>query len=362
MDKVLSYMQRAMELAELARGKCSPNPFVGAVVVKDGRIVGEGFTQEYGFDHAEVQAIRHAGKLCKGAEIYVTLEPCAHYGKTPPCAKAIIDSGINRVFYGIDDPYPLVSGKGRQMLLDAGIEVQSGFYAEEIAQQLEYYLTNITKQRPFVFLKTAFTLDGRIAASDGSSRWISCEAARMKTHELRQEADAVLTGIGTVKKDNPQLNVRLDNPYKQPLRVILDARLSIPLIAKIVQTASVNKTLIFTSLTTKNIRKEKALTELGLEICKIKSKHGLLDINMVMQELHKRRISVVMIEAGTLVNSSFLKAGLVDKLYAFLSPKLLGGQNTAWNDIGIESIDKAINLHKMKMVQIDQDFLIEAYL
>ncbi len=361
MDKTTLYMRRAIELAEQARGKCSPNPFVGAVIVKDGKIVGEGFTQKYGFDHAEVQAIKQAGKQCRNAEIYVTLEPCAHYGKTPPCAKAIIESGIKKVYYGIDDPNPLVAGKGRQMLTESGIIVEYGFCAEEITHQLEYYLTYITKQRPFVFLKTAITLDGRIAAMDGTSRWISCEASRNRTHELRQEADAVLTGIGTVLKDNPLLNVRLDNPYKQPVRVILDAKLSIPLIAKIVQTASEHKTLIFTSSTTKNIRKEKALTELGLEICRLKSCKGYLDLNLVMQELYNRKIGVVMIEAGARVNSSFLKAGLVDKIYAFLAPKLLGGAYTALHDIGIESIDKAIDLQNMQIEQIDKDILITAY-
>ena len=392
-NNTLVYMQRAIELAEQARGKCSPNPFVGAVIVKDGRIIGSGFTQKYGSDHAEVQAIKNSTESCTGADIYVTLEPCSHYGKTPPCAKTIIESGISKVYYGISDPNPLVAGKGRQMLLDAGIEVEHGFCADVITQQLEYYLTYITKQRPFVFLKSGVTLDGRIAAKDGTSRWISCEESRTMTHELRMEADALITGIGTVKKDNPLLNVRLPKPYKQPVRIILDSKLSIPLISQIVATATEQETLIFMSAGHSNPAKEKALAELGLEIIKIPSaveqdadpaqtrtptveqdavpaqtkspaKHSpaYLDLNLVLTELYNRKISVVMVEAGSRVNTSFLKAGLVDKLYMFIAPKLLGGDHFAWHDIGIENIEQALNLRDMQTKQVGADTLFTGYL
>jgi len=354
-------MKRAIELAENARGKCSPNPYVGAVIVKDGVIIGEGFTQAYGSDHAEVQAVKNCKTVCAGAEMYVTLEPCAHYGKTPPCAKAIIESGISKVFYGISDPNLLVAGKGQQMLEAAGIEVEHGFCFDEISKQLEYYLTYITKKRPFVILKTAVSMDGRIAAQDGTSRWISCETSRQKTHELRQEADAVITGIGTVLKDNPLLNVRLENPYKQPVRVVLDSRLSIPLIAQIVGTAHAHPTIVFCNAKKSNLRKEKALAELGIEIIKIESPPAFLRLETVLDELYKRKISVVMVEAGSGVNTSFLKAGLVDKLYMFIAPKLLGGEHTAWQNIGIDTIDKALDLQDVKLTQIDTDILITAY-
>lgn len=361
MNKKIKYMQRAIELAEQARGKCSPNPFVGAVIVQDGKIIGEGFTQAYGSDHAEVQAIKNCSQSPIGAEIYVTLEPCSHYGKTPPCALAIIESGIKKVFYGISDPNPLVAGKGNLMLINAGIEVEFGLCDDIINQQLEYYLTYITKKRPFVILKTATTLDGRIAAQDGSSRWISCETSRIRTHELRQEADAIITGIGTVIGDDPLLNVRLDNPYKQPVRVILDSNLSLPLSSQIAMTAHDQKTIIFSNSKILHAEKEKAIKALGIEIIKIASPSVNLKLETVLNELYKRKITMVMVESGSHINTSFLKAGLVDKIYAFIAPKLLGGDYTAWKNIGIESIDKALDLYNVKIEQIDQDILITAY-
>jgi diaminohydroxyphosphoribosylaminopyrimidine deaminase/5-amino-6-(5-phosphoribosylamino)uracil reductase len=361
MDKQTRYMQRAIALAEQARGKCSPNPFVGALIVKNDSIIGEGFTQAYGCDHAEVQAIKNSSQDCYGAEIYVTLEPCSHYGKTPPCAKAIIESGIKAVYIGITDPNTLVNGKGIQMLKDAGIKVESGFCADIITQQLEYYLTYITKRRPFVILKTATTLDGRIAAEDGSSRWISCEEARAKTHELRQEADVVLTGIGTILKDNPLLNVRLPHPYKQPLRVILDSHLSMPVTSNIALTATEYPTLILTLTSTTNPEKEKALQELGIEICHLESDTNQLDLTKVLSELHHRKKSLIMVEAGNRINTSFLQAGLVDKLYVFIAPKLLGGNNFAWNSLGISNITQAMLLNNMKYEQIGTDILVTAY-
>jgi diaminohydroxyphosphoribosylaminopyrimidine deaminase / 5-amino-6-(5-phosphoribosylamino)uracil reductase len=361
MDKHLSYMQRAVDLAEKARGKCSPNPFVGAVIVKNGRVIGEGWTQSYGSDHAEVQAIKNCSEPCNDADIYVTLEPCSHYGKTPPCAKAIIENGIKSVYIGIPDPNTLVSGQGIAMLSEAGIQVNTGFLADIITKQLEHYLTWITKQRPFVILKTAVSLDGRIAAEDGSSKWITCEESRKRVHELRQEADAVLTGIGTVLKDDPLLNVRLKNPHKQPLRIILDTNLSIPLQSKIALTAAEYKTLVFTGKDTSNPAKEEKLNELGVEICRIDSDGCKLDLQQLLAELYNRKIQLVMVEAGTKLNSSFLKAGLVDKLYMFIAPKLLGGSHLAWQDIGIGNIEQSLNLKGVEYTSVGTDILLTAY-
>lgn len=361
MDKPLSFMQRAMHLAEQARGKCSPNPFVGAVLVKNGKVIGEGFTQAYGLDHAEVQAIKDCSVSCSGADMYVTLEPCSHYGKTPPCAQAIIDSGIKAVCIGIEDPNPLVSGKGIRMLSEAGIAVQTGLLAEQVARQLEYYLTYITKHRPFVFLKSAQSLDGRIAASDGSARWISCEASRQRSHELRQEADAVLTGIGTVLSDDPMLNVRLETPYKQPLRVVLDSHLRLPLQSALVRTAKDLRTLVFTSKSINDPVKITTLSDFGVELCQVDETASGLDLHQVLTELKSRQIQVVMVEAGSAVNTSFLSARLVDKLIIFQAPLLLGGNRFAWNGIGVDNISQALKLAEVQSEPCGTDTLITAY-
>lgn len=361
MDKHLHYMQRAFELAEKARGKCSPNPFVGAVIVKDDTIISEGFTQPYGFDHAEEQAIKHCSQNPAGAEIYVTLEPCSHYGKTPPCAKAIAESGIRSVFVGIKDPNPLVSGKGIEMLKDAKIQVESGFLADKITRQLETYLTYITKSRPFVTLKSAISLDGRIAAQDGSSRWISCEESRKKTHELRQENDSVLTGIGTVLKDNPLLNVRLPETFRQPLRVILDSQLRLPLDSQITATAKELKTLVFCCADALKSDKADKINEFGIEICPIDSSTTHLPLDKVLGELHKRKITSVLVEAGAAVNTSFLKAGLVDKLIIFIAPKLLGGDKLVWQDLGVQNFKQAIELKEMQAIPVGSDYMITGY-
>jgi diaminohydroxyphosphoribosylaminopyrimidine deaminase / 5-amino-6-(5-phosphoribosylamino)uracil reductase len=362
MNKHLIFMQRAIELAENARGKCSPNPFVGAVIVNNDRIIGEGWTKAYGADHAEVQAIKNCQASCTGASLYVTLEPCSHYGKTPPCAKAIIESGIKSVYIGIQDPNPLVAGQGIRLLQTAGIQVESGFLADVITRQLEYYLTYISKQRPFVMLKTAVSLDGRIAAPDGSSRWISCAESRQKTHELRQEADAVLTGIGTVLNDDPMLNVRLENPYKQPLRVILDTHLKIPLDSRIVRSARELKTLIFTGPDPCETGKEKSLTELGADVCRLETDSDYLDLNQVLSELYNRKIQVVLVEAGSRLNTSFWRAGLVNKLVMFIAPKLLGGEHLAWQDIGLDNIEQALNLRDLETRQVGTDIMLTGYL
>ncbi len=361
MDNHSQYMQKAIELAEQARGKCSPNPFVGAVIVKDSIIIGEGFTQEYGSDHAEVQAIKNATADCSGASMYVTLEPCSHFGKTPPCAKAIIDSGINSVIVGIKDPNPLVSGKGIQMLEDAGIKAETGLLADVITKQLEYYLTFITKKRPYVVLKTATTLGGRIAAEDGSSRWISCEDSRKRTHELREEADAIITGIGTVLNDNPMLNVRLDNPYKQPLRVILDTKCRLPLDCNIALTSDKQKTILFSAAEYVKPEKEKNLAALGVEIVKTETSGTHLNIDMILNELYNRNISAILLEAGSNLNSAFLNARLVDKIIMFIAPKLLGGNNMAWHNIGIDNIEKAIYLTDMGIEKSGSDFVLTGY-
>ena len=366
------YFKMAFELAERGRGKCSPNPFVGAVIVKNGKIVGKGFTQPYGKDHAEVRAIKDAGQNCQNAEMYVTLEPCAHFGKTPPCADAIIKAGIKKVYAGIQDPNPLVNGKGFQKLKNAGVEVHAGIWEDKIKKQIEYYLTFITKKRPFVIMKNAVSLDGKIATENGDAKWISGEESRKRTHMLRNEVDVVLTGIGTVLQDDPLLNVRLvndsQNDVQHPIRAILDSNLMIPFDSKIVQSAKDIKTIIFIrkDLVGKENKIEK-LEALGLEIVPIASAEmsvdfqNRLDLSEVLSELYVRKYYSIMIEAGSKVCSSFLEKKFVDKIYCFIAPKIVGGNFALFRELKIRSMSQSVKLKIDSIEKSGEDILIVAY-
>ncbi len=354
-------LKLAIRTAEKARGKCSPNPFVGAVVVRNGMVLASGFTQAYGFDHAEVQALKQAGKKAKGADMFVTLEPCSHYGKTPPCASAIIAAGIKRVFVGIPDPNPLVSGKGIAMLQKAGIEVQCGFLETEIRNQLEYYLCYMQKQRPFVTLKTALSLDGKFAAEDGSSRWITNEASRRYVHKLRSWHEVVLTGIKTILIDDPLLNVRLAKESKQPLRAVLDPNLAIPMHSKFVATASIFPSLVFCTNELMGTPKARLLREIGVELCGLELCDGLFDLWDVLMAIHRRKLYSILLESGSGVAESFLKAGLVDKCLLFYGNMLLGGSNSPLDGLGIESIDRAIKLSNLKLKNFGDTILLSGY-
>ena len=352
------YMQMAVTTAEKARGKCSPNPFVGAVIVKDGTLISTGWTQAYGSDHAEVQAIKKAGAECRGAEIYVTLEPCSHYGKTPPCAKAIIEAGISAVYIGLIDPNPLVAGKGIKMLEEAGIIVEHGHYSEEITKQLEYYLCRILKGRPFVSWKTALSLDGKYAASDGSSKWISSPKSRALVQRLRSEMDVILTGISTVEQDDPLLNVREIKSSHQPTRVVLDARLQISLETKLVQTAKTYPTIILCDhLQASSLQADK-LRKLGLEVLGVTCQAQFCDLPEVLKTLHDKGFYSVMLECGSELSSAFFKAGLVDKVQAFVAPLLLGGSKSMLEDIGVKNITEAIRLKDSKIKRLGEDIWV----
>jgi diaminohydroxyphosphoribosylaminopyrimidine deaminase / 5-amino-6-(5-phosphoribosylamino)uracil reductase len=371
------YFQTAFELAEQGRGKCSPNPFVGAVIVKDNKVIGKGFTQPYGLDHAEVQAIKDAGN-CQGAEIYVTLEPCAHFGKTPPCADAIIKAGISKVYAGIKDPNEKVNGKGFAKLKDAGIEVQYGIWEDKINRQLEYYITYITQQRPFVFMKNAVSKDGKIALSGGVQTQITGEETRKQVHELRNEADVILTGIGTVLTDDPMLNVRFDNipPSRgvddhngvvrrgvlNPTRVILDTNLQIPIESKIVQTAKDIETIVFTRQDFQDEQDKIAeLKTFGVEVVKTSYSKNGLDLKTVLNELYNRNFYSVMVEAGSKVCSSFVREKLVDKFYRFVSPKIIGGDFSLFRELNITEMKDILNLKTESVEKSGEDILIIGY-
>lgn len=355
-------MRQAIRLAEKSRGLCSPNPFVGAVIVKDKAIIGKGSTQSYGSHHAEVIALREAGAAAQDAEMYVTLEPCSHYGKTPPCAEAIIKAGIRAVYIGISDPNPLVAGKGIKRLQESGIEVSTGHYEHEISRQLEYHICRVQKQRPFIIWKAALSLDGKYAAQDGSSRWISSPQSRRAVHKLRQEVDVILTGINTVRCDDPLLNSRSSKPKKQPLRVVLDPMLEISTDSKIVQTARSFATLIFCSDTGVEDSKGHRLTELGVEIVSVPAWEDKLDLDEVLKHLHNRGHYSILLEAGSELSSSFFKRGLVDKCLIHYGNKILGGDKSILNQLQIPSIDSALVLKDIKLAKMGEGFLVTAYL
>ncbi len=363
MSRINSYMKMAYELGELGRAYTSPNPFVGCVIVKDDVIVGQGRTQPWGKDHAEVQALKEAKELAKGAEMYVTLEPCAHYGKTPPCAKAIIEAGIKVVYAGIKDPNPKVNGKGFQMLQDAGVEVHYGFMQNAIRKQLEYYLTYITQERPFVYMKNAVSLDSKIADDNGNSKWITSSASRRKVHYLRNEADAIITGVKTVNEDDAMLNVRLDDvEISNPSRVVVDKYFEINIESKLVVSSRDIATMIFTSSQYRDSKKHLLLESKGLQVVFLDVLNNTFNLQEITAYLYNKNMYSVMIEAGPQLCSSFLAQGLIDKIYYFIAPSIIDGNMNVFSNIGIDSIENKIQLELDSIERIDNDVLLTYYL
>ncbi len=362
-------MKKAIREAEKARGLCSPNPFVGAVIAKDDRIIASGHTQACGSDHAEVQALKKAGKRAKGADLFVTLEPCSHHGKTPPCTDAIIQAGIKRVFFGIRDPNPLVNsdidtpGPGIISMREAGIQVEWGFLREQISRQLEYFLCRIQKDRPFVILKSALSMDGKYAAADGSSRWISNQSSRIYTHKLRQEVDAMLVGISTVVKDDPLLTVRLPRIKRQPLRAVLDAYLDIPLDSALIKSIDTAPLLVVHSHASDATIQSKAavLRGLGVRLACVDSQNELLDLRQALGVLHELGYYSVMLESAGPLAAAFINQQLVDKLIFFYGAKLLGGLHSALADLDIANIDSALELQSTEVRDLDGDLMLSAY-
>ena len=356
MDLNKKLMRRAMELAKRGRGNVSPNPLVGAVIVKNGRIVGEGYHKRAGTPHAEIIAIKRAGKNAKNSILYVNLEPCCHYGKTPPCTDAIIKAGIKEVYVGIKDPNPLVNGKGIKILKKNGIKVQYPILQDEVRKLNEFYITYTEKKRPFVILKIAQTIDGKIADRDGKSKWITNELARKKVHSLRNSVDAILTGIGTVAKDNPQFTVRYKKTTKQPLSIVLDTHLKINSKSNIIRQG----TIIATSKNTDE-RKEQLLRKKGVQIWKVKGEDNTISIYEVLKKAYKAEIQSIFIEAGRRVVSSFLKEKLVDKIYIFIGNKILGQGISAFEDLETTKLSDAVIIRNIKFKRFNDNILIEGY-
>lgn len=357
------YMQRALNLAARAQGRTSPNPVVGAVLVKDGQVVGEGYHRRAGTPHAEVMALERAGENARGATLYVTLEPCCHFGRTPPCCEAVIDRGVTRVVAATLDPNPLVAGKGMVRLQEAGIATGVGVLQEEAWRLNEFFFKYIREGRPFVTLKTAMTLDGKIATSTGDSRWISSEAAREYVHRLRNLYDAIMVGIGTVLADDPRLNTRLNiTEVRDPLRVILDPQLKLPLESKIVQSGREQATLVFTNRL-EDAGQVEALKELGVEVVSLDEEGPVLDLDLVLEELGKRGICSVLLEGGAEINAAMLNKRLVDKLIWVIAPKIIGGK-TAPGPVagpGRQLMSEALLLNNVQLEKLGPDFILTAY-
>lgn len=352
------YMKIALELAESVNGQTSPNPPVGSVVVKNGRIIGMGAHLKAGERHAERIALDMAGSEAEGADVYVTLEPCAHYGKTPPCADYLIEKRVKRVFIAVLDPNPLVGGKGVKKLKNAGIEVETGIYSQKAEQLYKPFFHFIQTKTPFVTIKTAVTADGKIATYTHDSKWITSEQARQDVHLLRQKHDAILVGIQTVLHDNPLLTVRLPQGGKHPFRVILDTHLRIPLDANVV-TNKDSETMVVCGCDASE-KKEAELTNAGVTV--IRQKSQSVSIPDLLQELGRRGIMTLLVEGGSEVNGSFLQEKAFQRLILYMAPKVIGGREAvpSFAGKGVEKIANSLPLTFEKVEMIGPDVKITA--
>jgi diaminohydroxyphosphoribosylaminopyrimidine deaminase / 5-amino-6-(5-phosphoribosylamino)uracil reductase len=356
-------MSLALDLARRGRGLTSPNPMVGAVLVHGDRIVGEGFHRYAERKHAEIWALEQSGEQAAGATLYVSLEPCSHFGRTPPCVDQIIKAGVKRVVAAMQDPNPLVSGKGIQRLHEAGICVTVGVCGTAASKLNEAYCKFIQTQEPFVTLKVAMTLDGKIAEPAGRSRWITGEPARQRAQQLRFENDALLTGIGTIFADNPLLTDRTQRPRHRPLvRVVLDTKLRLPLESSLVRTRSEGGIILFCS-ETRDESKQRQLEDAGLEVLPVKTPEGKIPFETVLVELGRREVTSLLIEAGSQINFEALRSDAVDRLLCFVAPKVLGGETPlpVFGGRGFLDLQKAARLTFSSTQMVGEDLLLEAY-
>lgn len=363
-EEDIKYMQMAMDLAEKGRGYTNPNPLVGAIIVTDDKIIGQGFHKKYGGHHAEVWAIKNATESVSGATMYVTLEPCSHYGKTPPCADLIVDHGIKRVVIAMEDPNELVHGKGIQILEKNGVRVTRGILREEAMKQNEVFVKFIREKIPFTILKTAMTLDGKIATKNGDSQWISCQASRQYVHEIRHQVSAILVGKGTVIKDNPLLTARIEGKVcSQPIPVVLDSKLEIPLDSHLCNPEGEMKTIVATTEICDQ-KKRVALEALGVRVIQTQSIEGRVNLKETLRRLGEMNIDSLLVEGGGRVNYSFLSEGLIDKVVTFIAPMMLGGQDaiTPVEGSGVSCIHEAFRLNRMDVSRIGDDIVIEGYM
>lgn len=365
------YMRRAIKLAKKGSGHVNPNPLVGAVIVRDGEIIGEGYHECYGQLHAERNAIANAkkrGNSLEGSTIYVTLEPCCHYGKTPPCTEAIIEEKIERVVVGSDDPNPLVSGKGFQMLREKGIEVIPHFLKEECDAMNHVFFHYIRTGTPYVAMKYAMTMDGKIACYTGDSKWVTGEESRAHVQTLRNHYKGIMAGIGTVLADDPMLNCRIEGG-RDPIRIIADSHLRIPMDSQLVRTAG-QQPLIVACLPDADEEKAAQLQEKGVEVLRIpgvttaditEEQKEVISLPVLMKELGARKIDGILLEGGGQLNESALQAGIVDRIYCYIAPKIFGGAQakTPVEGQGLTRAADAWQFNRIGMQEFGQDILLE---
>jgi diaminohydroxyphosphoribosylaminopyrimidine deaminase/5-amino-6-(5-phosphoribosylamino)uracil reductase len=352
------FMRRALALAQRALNHATPNPRVGCVLVRDGRILGEGFTQPPGSNHAEIEALldaRRKGHDLHGATAYVSLEPCAHFGRTPPCATALIEARVARVIAAVEDPNPQVAGQGLEMLRNAGIEVRCGLLQSEATEMNIGFFARMTRGRPWTRMKIAASLDGKTALANGVSQWITSEAARADGHAWRARSCAVLTAIGTVRHDDPQLNVRLVESSRQPLKILVDSRLEVDPAARLFKGAPA---LVFCARGDEG--KEARLREQGVEVVVLPDADGRVDLKALMRELGRRGINELLVEAGFRLNGALIAAGLVDELLVYLAPMLIGEARGMAHLPALSDLAQARRLAFHEVTQIGEDVRILA--
>ncbi|MEQ3337205.1 bifunctional diaminohydroxyphosphoribosylaminopyrimidine deaminase/5-amino-6-(5-phosphoribosylamino)uracil reductase RibD [Clostridium butyricum] len=356
------YMKRALELAVKGIGMVNPNPMVGAVIVKDNKVIGEGFHEKYGHAHAERNAVKNAVEDIEGATVYVTLEPCAHYGKTPPCVDLLIEKKVRKVVIGMLDPNPLVAGKSIKKLKENNIEVKVGVKEKECRKLNEVFIKYITTKKPFVIMKAGISIDGKIATSSGESKWITSERSRLHSHELRNRMSGIMVGINTVLSDDPSLTYRGEHKGKDPLRIIIDSTLKVPFESKVIKYNN-NNTIVACVENTDLIKKEK-LEKMGVKIIETKSKKGKVDLQEVVEKLGKEKIDSILLEGGGTLNFSALKEGIVDKVRFYIAPKIIGGENSK-NSVsgqGFYNLYDCVNLKDMSYEQMGNEIVVEGYI
>jgi len=359
------FMQMALDLAIKGEGFTSPNPMVGAVVVKDGRVVGSGYHQMLGGPHAEVNAIDAAGSLADGATLYVTLEPCNHTGRTPPCTRKIVEAGIKRVVVAMIDPNKDVAGGGAEYLEQQGIRITTGVCREQARKLIEGFVKFVRTRRPFVIAKCAATLDGRIATRSGDSKWVTGEKSRQFVHRLRHAADGILVGINTVRADDPSLTTRLpDGRGKDPVRIILDTHLAISPAAGLLRQASAADTILVVGRGVVAPEKQRAFEKDGVRVIESKLKNDLIDMDALMDRLGAMGIASLLIEGGSRVLASAFSAGIVDKVFFFYAPKILGGDDgiPICRGPGPELMSQSIPVNKINVRRFGDDVMIEGYI
>jgi diaminohydroxyphosphoribosylaminopyrimidine deaminase / 5-amino-6-(5-phosphoribosylamino)uracil reductase len=358
------YIKRALELAKGGWGNTNPNPLVGAVIVKNGEVIAEGYHKVLGSAHAEVDAFNNAKQSVKGGTLYVNLEPCSHYGRTPPCAQTIIEAGISKVVIAMEDPNPKVSGRGIKMLKDAGIEVVVGILEREARKLNEIFIKYITDKRPFVIMKTAMTLDGKIACASGDSKWITGESSRQQVHVVRDRVASIMVGINTVIVDNPALTTRLSaGRGKDPIRIIVDSKGIIPIDSQVINVESAAGVILATTSLIES-EKEKQLMKKGIRVLKLDGQAGHVDLTKLMEELYKLEIDSVLLEGGGNLNAAALNSGIVDKVMFFVATKIIGGEDakTPVEGSGIQHMKNALKLQDVSINSFDEDILVEGYL